>query len=73
MLVYPKLGVLVRDPEKRDLIPAEGRTVRDDDPYWLRRLADEDVTTEPPATAAAPRVKTSAAATTDNTPGSTDA
>lgn len=52
MLVYPKPGVLVRDPDKRDLLPEDGRDVDGSNPYWIRRLADEDVTPDVPASPA---------------------
>lgn len=43
MYVYPKAGVLTRDPVKKDLLPESGRAVPDGHPYWLRRIADGDV------------------------------
>lgn len=49
MFVYPKAGVLTRDPVKKDLLPEIGREVPDGDPYWLRRVADGDVSTAKPA------------------------
>lgn len=49
MYVYPKAGVLTRDPVKKDLLPETGREVPDGNPYWLRRIADGDVTTTKPA------------------------
>lgn len=55
MLVYPKPGVLVRDPDKRDLLLEDGRDVDVSNPYWVRRLADKDITTEAPASAPPPR------------------
>lgn len=48
MHVYPTAGLLCRDPVKKDLLPAEGRLVSDNDHFWLRRLADGDVTAAPP-------------------------
>lgn len=42
MKVKPSEGRAVRDPELRDLLPAEGRDVPRTD-YWLRRLRDGDV------------------------------
>jgi len=44
MYVYPKPGVLTRDPVKKDLLPETGREVADGDSYWLRRIADGSVT-----------------------------
>jgi hypothetical protein len=87
MFVYPQPGVLVRDPDKRDLIPKEGREVDGASPYWIRRLADKDITTDKPASAAAsadalvaaaaalPRAgsKVSPAASTETDSGSTNA
>ena len=66
MRVYPKAGIRVRDPVKRDLLPETGRNVPDGDPYWERRKLDGDVTTEPPtSTGAQKTLKASASATTD--------
>jgi hypothetical protein len=75
MFVYPKPGVLVRDPDKRDLIPEDGRNVDEASPYWIRRLADEDVTTEAPAVVAlpAPRAGAKTPASTDTESGSNNA
>ena len=42
MYVTPVDGRTVPDPERGDLLPAEGRTVEPTQ-YWLRRLADGDV------------------------------
>jgi hypothetical protein len=73
MFVYPKPGLLIRDPEKRDLIPESGREVGAGDLYWIRRVADGDVTTTPPASALAPRASGKGAAPTVTDPGSNDA
>jgi hypothetical protein len=54
MTLKPGPGLAVRDPELRDFLPAEGRTVPRSD-YWLRRLADGDVVE---ATTPAPAPKT---------------
>lgn len=43
MFVKPKEGYSIRDPYKKDLIPAEGREVPDADFYWVRLLKDGDV------------------------------
>lgn len=43
MFVKPAPGRVVPDPERRDLLPEEGRDVPETT-YWLRRLADGDVT-----------------------------
>ncbi|GAA4258943.1 DUF2635 domain-containing protein [Azospirillum formosense] len=42
MYVKPKPGALVRDPETREPLPAEGAEVPENQ-YWMRRLADGDV------------------------------
>lgn len=49
MFVYPKPGIRVRDPARKDLLPEKGREVADQDIYWLRRIADGDVVTKQPA------------------------
>lgn len=54
MRIYPSLGLLVRDPVKRDALPEEGREVADNDHYWLRRLACNDVRRTPATEDAAP-------------------
>jgi hypothetical protein len=46
MLVKPVPGRTVRDPHSMALLPEDGREVPDNDPFWLRRLRDGDVTTE---------------------------
>jgi hypothetical protein len=48
MKIYPVAGRLARDEHNRQPVPAEGREVRDDDPYWVRRVRDGDVTTDAP-------------------------
>lgn len=73
MFVYPKPGLLIRDPEKHDLIPESGREVGDGDLYWLRRVADGDVTTTRPAPTPAPRASGKGAASTATDNGSNDA
>lgn len=60
MHIYPAPGLSVRDPVKKDLLPEQGRVVDNKDHYWLRRLADGDVTTEspkPPRAAASSRTR----------------
>lgn len=42
----------VRDPDLRDILPAEGREVPET-PYWHRRLRDGDVLPATPPTVAA--------------------
>lgn len=42
MFVKPAEGLVIRDPDLKDLLPAEGREVPDSD-YWFRRLRDDDV------------------------------
>lgn len=49
MFVYPKAGIRVRDPVRKDLLPEKGREVADNDIYWLRRIADGDVVIKQPA------------------------
>lgn len=49
MRVFPATGLKVRDPVKKDLLPAEGREVSDTDSFWHRRLADGDVVLAKPA------------------------
>jgi hypothetical protein len=56
MHVYPKPGVLTRDPVKKDLLPEDGREVSHHDPFWARRIADGDVLTTKP-NAAKPSTK----------------
>jgi hypothetical protein len=56
MRLKPAPGLAVRDPELRDLLPAEGRDVPRSD-YWLRRLTDGDVVEAPPQPADAPQVQ----------------
>lgn len=45
--VKPAAGLLVRAPDTREPLPAAGAEVPAT-PYWLRRLADGDVTLQPP-------------------------
>lgn len=44
MKVYPVPGRLVRDPVSGIELGADGLGVKDSDAFWLRRLADGDVT-----------------------------
>jgi hypothetical protein len=44
--IYPKPGLLVRDPLTREPLPAEGKEVSPDDVHWIRRLRDGDVSQE---------------------------
>ena len=46
MKVKPAGGRAVRDPLSLALLPEDGREVSDDDPFWLRRVRDGDVTVE---------------------------
>ena len=57
MKVFPKPGMFIRDPVKRDFLPEEGRDVADNDFYWLDRIADGDAMTELPPTKSAPAAK----------------
>ena len=54
MYVKPAPGLVIRDPDLHDHIPAEGRDVPLSD-YWHRRVLDGDVVaaTAPPAPAPA--------------------
>ncbi len=47
MKIYPVEGRLIRDPVTGREI-TEGTVVPDNDSFWLRRLADGDVTSEAP-------------------------
>lgn len=52
MFVKAAQDRMVRDPRSKMQIPPEGVEVRDDDSYWIRRIADGDVVVvEKPATA----------------------
>lgn len=42
MFLQPAPGRVVPDPERSDLLPAQGRDVPAST-YWLRRVADGDV------------------------------
>lgn len=42
MFVKPAAGLLVRDPQTKFPLPAEGREVQPTS-YWLRRVASGDV------------------------------
>ena len=75
MTVYPAAGRVVPDPETGGDLAVEGRDVPRD-AYWLRRLRDEDVTTEAPnqdVTTAAPKQAKAATKTPASaTPGSAE-
>jgi Protein of unknown function (DUF2635) len=43
MRVKPAPGRAVRDPRTMTLLPEDGRDVNERDPFWARRLRDEDV------------------------------
>ncbi|HEH9405101.1 TPA: DUF2635 domain-containing protein [Aeromonas bestiarum] len=47
MFVKPKDGRSVPDPDRGDLLPAEGREVSANQ-YWYRRQLDGDVVIKPP-------------------------
>lgn len=65
MYVIPAPGLTIIDPDRKDLIPPEGREVPDQ-PYWYRRVADRDVSLgEPPVEAPAPRARRGASDTDD--------
>lgn len=42
VVVYPKAGMIVRDPNSKKIVPAEGMKVKLDK-YWARRISDGDV------------------------------
>ncbi|WP_075259042.1 DUF2635 domain-containing protein [Herbaspirillum camelliae] len=48
-LIYPVEGRIVRDPVTGRELTKAGVTVDENDSFWLRRLADGDVTEEEPA------------------------
>jgi hypothetical protein len=52
--VYPVEGRLVRHPQTKLPIDAEGIEVDDADPFWFRRIDSGDITVTPPASSAAP-------------------
>lgn len=43
MRIKPADGLKVRDPETKELIPADGVEVSEYDLYWAARLRDGDV------------------------------
>lgn len=48
MKIYPVAGRLIRDPVTgREITDPEGVMVPDNDPFWIRRLADGDVSDKP--------------------------
>ena len=49
MFVKPATGLVIRDPDLLDLLPADGRQVPDSG-YWQRRLRDGDVVAAKPIT-----------------------
>jgi hypothetical protein len=49
MFVKPKSGLKVRDPDRKDYLPTEGREVPPS-LYWTRRVRDGDVTNSTPQT-----------------------
>lgn len=60
LFLKPSPGLIVRDPESGEILPAEGRHKTDNE-FWRRRLRDGDVIEadpaaekSPPATAAKP-------------------
>jgi hypothetical protein len=42
MFVKPAEGLVIPDPDRHDMLPAEGRDVPASD-FWMRRLRDGDV------------------------------
>lgn len=62
MYLVPNPGRTVIDPDRSDLLPAEGRNVEPTQ-YWLRRLSDGDVSeAERPAEPIKPAAPTPASA-----------
>jgi hypothetical protein len=48
MKIYPVEGRLIRDPATgREVTDPKGTDVPENDPFWLRRLADGDVSDKP--------------------------
>lgn len=47
MFVRPAPGLAIRDPDLRDVLPAEGRDVPESQ-YWYARLRDGDVVAPQP-------------------------
>ncbi len=43
MFVKPAPGLRIPDPQRHDILPADGRDVPAADPYWQRALRDGDV------------------------------
>jgi hypothetical protein len=42
MFVKPAEGLVIPDPDRHDMLPADGREVPASD-FWMRRLRDGDV------------------------------
>lgn len=55
MLIVPAPDRLVRDPETRRQVGAEGLDIDPTNLYWARLLRDGDVVEAPPATTKAPK------------------
>lgn len=53
MIVKPKPGLIVRDPDTRQPLPTEGREVPPST-WWMRRLNSGDVVLVPPPPPLAP-------------------
>jgi len=48
MKIYPVEGRLVKDPATgKEIVNPEGTEVPENDNFWLRRLADGDVSVKP--------------------------
>ena len=54
MKVYPKPGLVVRDPVTMQHIPTDGHEVSENDMHWAMLINHGDVTTTPPTVAALP-------------------
>lgn len=53
MFVKPAPGLVIPDPDRLDMLPADGRDVPASD-FWLRRLRDGDVVEATPPADPAP-------------------
>jgi hypothetical protein len=47
MYIKPAPGVVIRDPDLKDIVPATGREVPETG-FWLERLRDQDVVLNKP-------------------------
>lgn len=54
MKVYPKPGLVVRDPVTMQHIPTDGHEVSENDMHWAMMINHGDVTMTPPKAPALP-------------------